>query len=104
MIGALLWIPAFAGMTGESFAGMTGESFAGITGEIFVGMAGEAFAGMAGESFAGIGGNPWLLFSFSMIILRHSRVGGSMVAVLVLHDNTESFPRRRIHGCCSRSP
>ena len=58
-------------------------------------------------------GNPWLLFSFSMIILRHSRaggnpwlpffmitlrhsrVGGSMVAVLVLHDNTESFPRRR---------
>ena len=32
MIGALLWIPAFAGMTGESFAGMMGETFAGMAG------------------------------------------------------------------------
>ena len=48
MIGALLWIPAFAGMTGEA-------------------------CGNEGEA----GGNPWLLFSFSMIILRHSRVGGN---------------------------
>ena len=51
MIGALLWIPAYAGMTGESFAGMAGESFVGM--------------------------------------------GESMVAVLVLLDNTASFPRRR---------
>ena len=36
MIGALLWIPAFAGMTGESFAGMAGESFAGMAGRAFV--------------------------------------------------------------------
>ena len=66
---APLWIPAFAGMTGESFAGMTGETC--------------------------VGGNPWLLCSFSVIILRHSRVGGSVVAILVLRDNTASFPRRR---------
>ena len=41
---APLWIPAFAGMTGESFAGMTGETC--------------------------VGGNPWLLCSFSVIILE----------------------------------
>ena len=34
-----------------------------------------AFAGMTGE--ACVGGNPWFLFSFSMITLRHSRVGGN---------------------------
>ena len=34
-----------------------------------------AFAGMTGE--ASVGGNPWLLCSFSMITLRHSRVGGN---------------------------
>ena len=32
MIGALLWIPAYAGMTGEIFVGMVGEAFAGIGG------------------------------------------------------------------------
>ena len=58
-----------------------------------------AFAGMTGE--ACVGGNPWFLFSFSMITLRHSRVGGNPWLPLVLHDNTESFPRRHgIHGCC----
>ena len=40
MIGAPLWIPAFAGMTGESFAGMAGGS-AGMTGESFAGMAAQ---------------------------------------------------------------
>ena len=55
MIGALLWIPAFAGMTGENDGG-------GLC------------AGMTGET----------------CVWRES-----MVAVLVLRDNTASFPRRR---------
>ena len=43
-----------------------------------------------------IGGNPWLLCSFSMITTASfPRRRESMVAVLVLHDNTASFPRRR---------
>ena len=33
--------------------------------------------GNDGGDLCGDGGNPWLLFSFSMITLRHSRVGGN---------------------------
>ena len=80
MIGALLWIPAFAGMTGEACAG-------GNPWLLF------PFS-MITLCHSRVGGNPWLLCSFSVITLRHSRVGGSMVAVPVLHDNTASFPRR----------
>ena len=64
---------------------MAGESFAGMAGRPLWGWRGGS-AGMAGESFVGM--------------------GESMVAVLVLHDNTASFPRRRESTgryCCSRA-
>ena len=43
MIGALLWIPAFAGMTGGS-AGMAGETFVGMAG-----VAQEWWGGLCGD-------------------------------------------------------
>ena len=67
------WIPAFAGMTGETCVGGNPWllcSFSVIT-----------------LRHSRVGGNPWLLCSFSMITLRHSRVGGNIHALHV--------PRRR---------
>ena len=68
---APLWIPAFAGMTGEAFVGMAGRSLWG-----------------------------WRESMIAVLVLLDNtasfpRRRESMVALLVLRDNTASFPRRR---------
>ena len=63
MIGALLWIPAFAGMTGETCVGGNPWLLCSFS--------------MIILRHSRVGGNPWLLCSFSMITLRHSHIGGN---------------------------
>ena len=102
---APLWIPAFAGMTGvaqEWWGGLCGDDggdLCGNDGGEFCGNDGGEFCGndggqrrSGGRGLCGDGGGGLCGDGGGDLC---GDGGESMIAVLVLHGNTASFPRRR---------